>query len=246
MTSLIALLAAPSAYAGAVGLHLTVAHRRFQRATGEPGPPPEVHLAEVRRKWLLRRWAFGPAEVQPEAPSPARPVLLVHGFVGRPTHLRGHQRALHAAGRATRLVDLGWQFRGVPSYAPALERALEAVDTCDVVAHSMGGVVLRHVLHTRPDLRDRVHAAVTLGTPHAGTVAAELPVDLPADVVDLRERSRFLAELPPLVELIPRARRVAVGARWDTVVFPLANTLPAGMEPVVLEGFGHNGLLTET
>lgn len=244
-TTLLALLAAPSAYAGAVGLHLTMAHQRYRLATGEPGPPPEVHLAELRRRWLLRSWRFTPRAEPPTHVADPRPVLLVHGFVGRPTQFRGLQAALHRAGRPTHAVDLGWKLTGVANYAPALIAALEAHPEVDVVAHSMGGVVLRHTLHVAPALRDRVRSAITLGTPHRGTAAADLPVPIPGDIGDLQPESRFLQELPDLAELLPGRNLVAVGARWDVVVLPIARALPPGMRHVVLDDLGHNGLLTE-
>jgi len=173
-------------------------------------------------------------------------VLLVHGFVGRPGHFRGMQRALHAAGRPTVAVDLKWAFRGVASYGPPLADAIEAFDQVDIVAHSMGGVVARKVLAERPDLRARVQQVITLGTPHHGTESARgLPPDFPRDIGDLQPDSPFLQQLPSLRELLPDRPLLAVAAQWDVVVFPLHRALPADMRQLVLPHLGHNGLLTE-
>lgn len=242
----LALIAAgvPVAYATAVSAWLAVAHRRYREVTGEAGPPAAVHAAEVRRKWALRRW-----QLRGPLPSPdlgGRPVLLVHGFVARASHFRGLQRALHARGRPTRAVDLGWPLRGVDAYTPALEAALEASGPVDLVAHSMGGIVLRATLRDRPDLRERVRTVVTLGSPHHGTEAARgLPPGLPRDLADLAPDSPYLRALPGLHTLVPHARRHAVAARYDVVVFPTGRAFPEGMHHHLLSHLGHNGLLTE-
>lgn len=244
-TALVLLTAgAPAAYATAVSTWLALAHRRYREVTGQPGPPPRIHAAEVRRKWALRRWQLRGALPSPALPGP--PVLLVHGFVARASHFRGLQHALHARGRATRAVDLGWPLRGVDTYTPNLVQALEAAPRVDVVAHSMGGIVLRAALRDRPDLRGRVRTVVTLGSPHHGTEAARgLPPGLPRDLADLAPDSPYLQALPPLADLLPDAARHAVAARYDVVVFPTERAFPAGMQSHLLPHLGHNGLLTE-
>ncbi len=252
-TTLLALLAAPTAaYASAIGLHLSVARARHNQVSQGPPPPPAALVAEVRRRWLVRSWAFSPVEVPPL--SAEAPVICVHGFVGRPSHFRGLQRFLHGRGIPSRTVDLGWKFQGVPSYGPPLVEALQQVDQCRVVAHSMGGIVLRHVLSEHPELAERVSHVVTLGSPHSGTAAAEVPGvprerlplrAIPADIEHLAPDSPFLQQLPGLDVLLPEAVRVAVAADWDVTVFPVERALPEGMDHVLLEGFGHQGLLTE-
>ena len=251
MTPLLALLVAPTAYAGAIGLHLSLARARHNQVSQGPPPPPAALLAEVRRRWLVRSWALAPVEVPPV--SSRSLVLCVHGFVGRPSHFRGLQRFLHPRRIPTRAVDLGWRFRGVPSYGPPLLEALQEVDRCRVVAHSMGGIVLRHVLSEHPELAAKISHVVTLGSPHAGTAAAELPGvprerlprALPTDIEHLAPDSDFLQRLPGLGELLPEAVRVAVAASWDVTVFPVERALPEDMDHVLLDGFGHMGLLTE-
>ncbi len=248
---LLALLAAgPAAYASAIALQLSIARARHNQVSKGPPPPPGPLLAEVRRKWKVRSWAVVPPPPLPTDSDQEVPVLCVHGFVGRPGHFRGLQRYLHARGIPTDTVDLGWKFLGIPSYAPALVEALRSRPRWRVVAHSMGGIVLRHVLSENPDLAERISHVVTLGSPHSGTDAIILPgLRLPngqsTDIEHLAPDSPFLEALPGLDELLPDAARVAIAAEWDVTVFPVERALPSGMSHVLLEGFGHMGLLTE-
>ncbi|QKT05053.1 alpha/beta fold hydrolase [Ectothiorhodospiraceae bacterium 2226] len=64
---------------------------------------------------------------------------------------------------------------GVPAAAHALRRFLDRLPepTVHFVAHSLGGLVVRRLLHEAP--MSRVGRVVTLGTPHVGcSVAARL------------------------------------------------------------------------
>lgn len=254
MNVLLALLAAgalaPATYASAVALALALARARHDQVSDGPAPPPLALVAEVRRKWTVRGWALASVPPQPADADDEVPVLCVHGFVGRSGHFHGLQRYLHPRGIPTESVDLGWRFLGIPSYTPPLVEALSQRPRWRVVAHSMGGIVLRQALVERPDLAERISHVVTLGSPHTGTDAIILPgLRLPngqsTDIEHLAPDSPFLASLPGLDALLPHAIRVAIAAEWDVTVFPVRRSLPPGMDHVVLDGFGHMGLLTD-
>jgi pimeloyl-ACP methyl ester carboxylesterase len=137
-----------------------------------------------------------------------------------------------------RLAPVSWYLR-------RLERAVERAvgldpEGIDVVCHSMGGVLLRSVLARRPDLARRIRRVVTLGSPHRGTAAARGIPWLP-EVQALKRRSAFLAGLPSLSALVPRA--VTVAGTLDTIVYPVDTALEDGAEHVVIPA-GHAGLLT--
>lgn len=251
MNTLLALLAAgPAAYASALALQLSLARARHNQVSDGPPPPPGPLLAEVKRKWQVRSWAVVPPPPLPVVEHDETPVLCVHGFVGRSGHFRGLQRHLHGRGIPTESIDLGWKFRGIPSYTPPLIEALRSRPRWRIAAHSMGGIVLRQALSDHPDLAERISHVVTLGSPHTGTDAIILPgLRLPngqaTDIEHLAPDSPFLDALPGLEELVPHAVRVAIAAQWDLTVFPVERALPPGMAHVLLEGFGHMGLLTE-
>jgi pimeloyl-ACP methyl ester carboxylesterase len=173
-------------------------------------------------------------------------VVLVHGFVGRGSDFRRLRRALQDAGRPTCAPDLGWTSQGVASYAPPLEAALEqasAAGPVDVVAHSMGALVLRTVLAERPDLASAVHRVVTLGAPHSGTASARgLPAGQPRDLDDLKRSSAFLAQLPDLTALVDPERVVTIAGTHDLVVYPPQTCHAPGAHAIDLP-LGHSELL---
>lgn len=229
---------------------LTVHHASFVRWHTARGRPAPAGLEWLVHEVLDLRWIgwwylrafFGDGHRAGEG----RPVLCVHGYTQSGTNFHGLRvhlrRPTVAVSLLHRLAPLRW-------YAARLEARLEDLvrahpDGVDVVAHSMGGVVLRMVLAGRRDLAAGVRTVVTLGSPHRGTAAARwLPPVVP-EVRALRRRSPVLASLPSLVELLPHGRVVTIAATADTVVYPVETALVPGAHHVVLPGMGHAGLLT--
>lgn len=178
-----------------------------------------------------------------------RPVLCIHGFTQDPTNFRGVRKALAAEGRPAMAVFLGFPGRSLTGYVPALIGAMEALrdrspDGFDVVAHSMGGVVLRLALAARPDLSATIHKIVTLGSPHGGTAGARGMFGLIGEGRDMRPDSPVVRDLPDLSITAPTTRLFTVAADLDLIVYPAEYChLPTATHvdlPV-----GHAGLLTD-
>ncbi len=175
-----------------------------------------------------------------------RPVLLVHGFTQDGTNFLALQRRLHAHGRPTWALSLGYPPRRVERYVVKLAASLDdAVRTLggpvDVVAHSMGGVVLRAVLARRPDLVSAIGKVVTVATPHQGT-AASRGIRLP-ETVFLGRRSVSLAALPVLTDMLDPSQVTSIGSVDDTTVYPEPTTRGGSEAHITLTGHGHAGLL---
>lgn len=188
--------------------------------------------------WARRPW------IPPQ--STGHPVLLVHGFTQDGTNFLAMQRRLHARGRITWAMSLGYPPRRVERYVVALSAAIDQAVArfgapVDVVAHSMGGVVLRAVLARRPDLVAKVGRVVTLGTPHRGT-AASRGIRLP-ETVFLGRRSHALHALPSLPDLVGPGSVTSIGSLDDTTVYPEDTTWAGSETHVTLTGIGHAGLL---
>lgn len=237
-------------------LGLWIHHRRFVGYHTHKGLPVPATFgawaASEARAWSILGWwhlrAFRRDDLRvPERPR-GRPVLCVHGYTQNATNFWGLRRAVERMGRPTVAVSLFHRLAPLRWYALRLERRLELLaarfpDGVDVVAHSMGGVILRVVLAARPDLRGAVRTVVTLGTPHHGTAAAR-GIPLVPEVVALKRRSHLWRSLPALPDLLPHARIVTVAGDADTIVYPVGTSLVAGAEAVVLRGVSHAGLLT--
>ncbi|MEZ4238531.1 MAG: hypothetical protein R3F59_20730 [Myxococcota bacterium] len=248
-------VAALSTAAPIAALGLFAHHRRYEGYHRHKGADrPGVRFGAWLRNELPSFGVLGWWHVRGLLPAASaaepvrRPVLCIHGYSQNGTNFFGLRRVLSRAGHPTSAVSLGHLLAPMSWYAGRLERQLERFtrahpDGFDVVAHSMGGVVLRMVLHRRPALREAVCTVVTLGSPHRGTAAAR-GIPLLPEVRALRRSSPILRDLPQLPELLPHARIVTVAGDHDTVVYPVDTALVDETEQVVLKGIGHAGLLT--
>jgi pimeloyl-ACP methyl ester carboxylesterase len=111
--------------------------------------------------------------------------MLVHGLGADKSCFSTMEAHLHRAGYTVYSVDYSCLGSDIEACAKNLEREaawlLEktGADRVHVVAHSLGGVVLRWAsAHTR--MRDWLGVGITLGSPHRGTPTARLaPAGLP-------------------------------------------------------------------
>ena len=189
-----------------------------------------VCTTNTATRWLR---GFGPGHVRVPCTRSLRstrlqptPVLLVHGLGANKSYFACLERPLTRKGYTVYSVNYPWVYADLATcgrhVADDADRLLEetGADRMHVVAHSLGGVVLRWAL-THTAMRETVDVAVTLGAPHQGVSGAVwLPAVLPALgqlVADLRPGSRALTGLADPAEA-PATRFVAVAGGLDWVV----------------------------
>jgi len=200
--------------------------------------------------WGVRALVSGGLREPPGTPA-GPPVLCVHGFHMNGTCTWGIRRRLERSGRATRAVFLGLPYRRAAAYGAPLARAIEALAArapggrIDVVAHSMGGLVLRDVLGRRADLARSVRRVVTLGTPHHGTALLSWFRFGPVWEA-MRIGSPYLERLPDFAASAPEAGVATFASAHDLVVYPLETAFLGEARQVTFRGIGHLGLLTES
>ncbi len=159
------------------------------------------------------------------------PVMLVHGLGADRSCFSVMEECLHEAGYTVYSVSYSCVGSDIHACARNLEREaawlLEETgsESLSVVAHSLGGVVLRWAsMHTR--MRDWLTLGVTLGSPHLGTPTAHLaPARLPGF-------GRIVSQLRPGAHLTAGfddqrgVRWVAIAGASDVVVPPKYAGLP--------------------
>ena len=208
---------------------------------------------EILRTWRLFLWRQAVAsEGVPDGghePAAAQagpagvPVLLIHGFVCN--HRIWDEMAAHlrARGHPVRRIDLEPLFCSIDRYAPRVEAAVIALladhggDRLAVVGHSMGGLAIRAWLRAHPQRLANLSVAITLGTPHRGTLID--PAPRLANTREMLYDSEWLAALARSESPALRERfRVSI-ARQDQIVFPQTEQWLPGMRVRVWEAMGH-------
>ena len=188
-------------------------------------------------------WAWAPPVFSP-APSgvTARvPVLLVHGYLCNHRAWDSLMGPLASAGHPVLRVDLEPIFTSIDDYAPLLQAAVDRLcqqtgaKEVALVGHSMGGLVIRAWM--RAHGTQRVARVITLGSPHAGTLADRHPFT--PNGKQMLWRSDWLHTLGKSESAATR-RRMRLGlSPSDNVVYPQLEQVLAGAPVTVFDGLGH-------
>lgn len=197
--------------------------------------------------WQPFRWRALPDTAVGEATHTGRrAVVLVHGFVCNRGLWMPWLRELRARGVPYVTVNLEPVFGHIDGYAPQLEAAIERATRATgqpplVVAHSMGGLVVRAWLRAAgPGAAARVHHVVTIGTPHRGTWLGRL-----SRVPNGREMS----DAGPWVQAlaggdtsVSRPPFTCWYSNCDNIVFPVSTATLPGADNRLLRGVPHVAL----
>jgi hypothetical protein len=177
------------------------------------------------------------------------PVLLVHGLVDNRSVFSVMNRSLRRRGFAhvgswnysPLLPDIA---RGAADLGAHIEDICEntGYDRVHVVGHSLGGLISRYYVQRQGGDR-RVESLVTLGTPHQGSVWANVgPTSL---IRQLRPGSPVLRELAESASGC-RTRMTAVYSDLDQIVIPTSSGRcdhpDLGARNVLFRGIGHLSL----
>ena len=209
----------------------------------------------LRGAFVLLWWTFrGGVQAgfhHPKGTVTGRPVLCVHGLFLNATTLWGIRRRLEHLGRPTRAVFMGLPIPTPMVYVGPLTRVMRELAArfpergFDIVAHSIGGVMIREVLSRNPDLTSSVHRIVTLGSPHHGTAVVRWLRFGPIYNM-LALDSDYLEGLADFRTLAPQAAVTTLATLHDLVVYPARVSYLEGASRVTLNKISHLGLLTET
>lgn len=187
--------------------------------------------------WITRGW---------DAATPRRrPVLLVHGiFCNRAIWWRLRRRLLAAGFGPIVAVNLPRPGAAIDAQIDPVQQALQRLQALTpavpltVIAHSMGGLVLRGLLARQADAP--IARLVTVGTPHHGSTLARLCPT--GGCRDLRPGSTWLLAYDDSVWL-PPVPATSIYSRDDNLIGPRCSARWQGARNVALDGVGHFGLI---
>jgi predicted alpha/beta hydrolase family esterase len=246
--ALAVLLAVPALHAALMAVEFAWT-RSANRGDPVGAPGRRATLAAWWREWIHALRVFGlwqpflsrsPGDHVPPDARGRRGVLLVHGFVCNRGLWRRWLPRLAARGIPCVTVDLEPAFGGIEDYADRIESGVRMLEAATgrspvVVAHSMGGLAVRHWWASRPAAR--LHHLVTIGSPHRGTRLARF-AHAP-NARQMRERSEWTSALLARQPLAQHARTTCYFAHADNIVFPASGATLPGADNRHLGAVGH-------
>ncbi len=236
----------PAGHALVLGIEFAIA------AAADPRRP-RAPLPHVLAVWLretsasLRAFAwrmpffarFAEPPIVRDGERPA--VLLVHGYLCNRAVWKPWLDAGGFAGCNVATVDLAPPFGDLDGYADLVHaavgrlRAASGADRIRLVAHSMGGLAVRCYLRRHGD--SKVAAAITIASPHHGTLLARFGHG--RNAAQMRPDSAFLRELAQSEDEVRRAKFICIATLDDNLIVPRTSPLLAGARHHLLDGVGH-------
>ena len=176
-----------------------------------------------------------------------RGVLLVHGYVCNRGFWNDWMPRLRDAGIPHVAVNLEPVFGSIQAYAATIDAGVRRLQAATgrpvvIVAHSMGGLAVRHWL-TQPGAADAVHRVVTIGTPHHGTWTARFGST--DNACDMRVDSPLLQFLAAHEPAGLHRRFTCFYSHCDNIVFPPSTGCLEGADNRHVQGVAHVHLVNE-
>jgi triacylglycerol esterase/lipase EstA (alpha/beta hydrolase family) len=237
----------------------------LMHAANRHDPAPRATPRDLARAWWHEarlalelfawhqpwRWNAQPDHIGDDAHG-RRGVVLVHGFMCNRGLWNRWMPRLRARGVPYLAIDLGPAFRDIDDDTCVLDDAVRSLQEATglapvIVAHSMGGLVLRawlrRVAAMPPPQRAArpMHAAITIGSPHHGTLAGHRG-PMP-NVAQMRRGSPWLAALADGAEHESRGSFVCFYSHCDEVVYPASTATLEGADNRHMRAHGHMQLL---
>lgn len=179
---------------------------------------------------------------------PRRPAaLLVHGYLCNRAVWRPLLDGGTLAGCNVATVNLEPILGSIDRYADVIQAAAEKLrnatgaEKIALVGHSMGGLAIRAYLRKFGDAN--VHKAITLATPHQGTVFGSLGAG--ANAKQMAPNARYLKDLGLAVTPAHLAKFVCIATRDDNLIVPRTSPLLPGARHHVLDRVGHLALIAD-
>jgi len=183
------------------------------------------------------------------------PVLLVHGYAhNRSGYLLLRNRLRRRGFGSLYTLNYNALTQDVPEISKRLATRIERICTetrqpfVHVVGHSLGGIVARYYVQ-RLGGDERVLRAITIGSPHNGTLSASLFAFLGPTAKQLASGSALIRSLNTRVEPTD-VQWTSIWSPSDELVVPAesARLCPTAFdaENIMIPGHGHMSLLVST
>jgi pimeloyl-ACP methyl ester carboxylesterase len=187
--------------------------------------------------WLVLKKL--PAPTSPRAD--CLPLLMIHGYVCNRGYWIPAAEKLIARGYVTDCVTLEPAFGNIEKYTALIEARVQALKAQTgaqkvvLVCHSMGGLAAREYLRRYGEAS--IAHVITVGTPHDGTVIAQLGVGANTRQMERKSVWRKALALDEPATRYPLF--TTIYSRIDNIVAPARAAVLPGAKEIELEDVGH-------
>jgi triacylglycerol esterase/lipase EstA (alpha/beta hydrolase family) len=209
-------------------------------------------VSEFRARLVSFNWSQPFAHIvmrpEPAGHGSAVPILLVHGyFSNHGMWVRFRQRLVNSHLGPVFTINLEPPMASIDDLVEQLQLRIAQIaeetgeDRLHIIAHSMGGLVVRAYL-SAVARADQIVSFITLGSPHHGSALAAF--GLGRCVKQIRPGSTWLTSLAAReARLNPKPSTLSIYTCNDDLVYPPESAVLPWAENIAVRGIGHVGLL---
>lgn len=254
----------PGAIAGAVAIAFSYSfflavEFALVKIVGASDAAPAPRVGELLRAWWAEtsvalavfcwrqpfRWRAQPDLIAPPDAVQSRGVVLVHGFLCNRGFWNPWMVRLREEGYPFIAVNLEPAFASIDDYADIIEAAVRRLAQATgrpplLVGHSMGGLAARAWMRAGEGRGSRVHAVVTIASPHRGTWLGRFSHT--PNGRQMRLAGEWTSQLG---QDSASARFVCWYSNCDNVVFPASTATLPGADNRLVRGAAHIELAFE-
>lgn len=202
----------------------------------------EEQLATTASLFWTLPWLVLKKLPTPKTPPADRlPVLMIHGYVCNRGYWVPAAQQLIAKGFVVDCITLEPAFGDIENYPALIEAQVQALKARTgaqkvvLVCHSMGGLAARAYLRKHGE--GSIAHVITVGTPHDGTVIAQL--GLGANTRQMERKSAWRKALALDEPATRYALFTTIYSRIDNIVAPARTAVLPGAKEIELNDVGH-------
>jgi len=167
-------------------------------------------------------------------------VFIIAGFTIRREFYYSLRNKIKKAGLNAEIIDLGWNVQSIEaSSEKVFQRIKKSSSKNDIIAHSLGGIIIRHVIKHHPEIKDKIKSIAFVSVPHRGSWSALFALIFPAarDMLPISKNLRGLSRvlLPgTIVNFIPEI---------ETKIWPRKGEIMKNRKNVVILKTNHDSII---
>ncbi len=168
------------------------------------------------------------------------PILIIPGFFRKKEFYNLLADKLEQSGFVAEIADLGYNTKGLKTASEAVNQYFtKTPEKYDIIAHSFGGIILKYLIASYPEIKSRISSVIFVAVPHGGTWRALLP----AMFLTARELLPFRKEIKELAKLSLPEETINFVAESELKVWPRKSNLLKDHLDIVIPNTNHDNII---
>jgi len=167
-------------------------------------------------------------------------IIIIPGFFGRKDYYNFLAEKLQQAGFITKIIDLGYNARGIKNSSEvARQYFAKTSEKYDIIAHSLGGIILKYLINSYPEIKNQINSVIFVSVPHEGSWVGLIFALFRSgrELLPWRKEIKQLSKVP-----LPK-KTINFIAQSDFLIWPKKSSLLKGYIDIVIPKTNHSNIV---